>query len=106
MAFAIHQEEKECPFASVIVEACFADEELAGFVKEMVMIAASIEIASSIADAFIIASFATEASSVFTSCLASASLVIPSFLAALISQGEFRETFFAAEDKEVSIASC
>jgi hypothetical protein len=37
--------------------------------------------------------------------LASASLAIPSFLAAFITLG-LMETFFIAEDKEVSAASC
>jgi len=37
--------------------------------------------------------------------LASASFVIPSSLATFIGLEEFMETFFVAEDKEVSIAS-
>ena len=97
-AFAIHQEEKECLYEMVIViEASFA--------LEIAIVMPSISFKSSVIEACIIALFVNEASSSFASYLASASLVVPSLLAAFIGQEEFMEKFFIAEDKEVSIAS-
>ena len=103
-AFAIHQEEKECLYDMVIVnEASFTVE--ASFALEIAIVMPSISVKSSVIEAYIIASFVNEASSAFASYLASASLVVPSSLAAFIGQEVFMEYFFIAEDKEVSIAS-
>ena len=103
-AFAIHQEEKECLYEMVIViEASFTVE--ASFALEIAIVMPSISVKSSVIEACIIASFVNEASSAFASYLASASLVVPSLLAAFIGQEEFMEYFSIAEEKEVSIAS-
>jgi hypothetical protein len=97
-AFAIHQEEKECLYEMVTVNE-------ASFALEIAIVMPSISVKSSVIEAYIIASFVNEASSAFASYLASASLVVPSSLAAFIGQEVFMEYFFIAEDKEVSIAS-
>jgi hypothetical protein len=103
-AFAIHQEEKECLYEMVIViEASFTVK--ASFALEIAIVMPSIRFKSSVIEACIIASFVNEASSAFASYLASASLVVPSSLAALIGHEEFMEKLFIAEDKEVSIES-
>lgn len=101
VAFAVHREEMECLFASVIIiEASYADEAFIAFASEMAIIMPSMAVESSATEAVIVASFVTEESLVF------ASWVIPSSLAASITQEESMETSAIAGDKEVSMTSC
>jgi hypothetical protein len=101
VAFAVHREEMECLFASVIIiEASYADEAFIAFASEMAIIMPSMAVESSATEAVIVASFVTKESLVF------ASWVIPSSLAASITQEESMETSAIAGDKEVSMTSC
>lgn len=101
VAFAVHREEMECLFASVIIiEASYADEAFIAFASEMAIIMPSMAVESSATEAVIVASFVTEESLVF------ASWVIPSSLAASITQEESMETSAIVGDKEVSMTSC